>query len=225
MRNKETIKEYIKRYLLLIVALFIIALGTALSTKARLGTTPISSVPLVLSLGVPWSMGEITIVMQVFFVVLQIAILRREYQPLQLLQLVVGVIFGYFTDFTLHFVSGMQIHSYIVQWLLCIVSMFVIALGVFLEVKANVVMLAGEGLVKAIAQKTCKDFGKTKVCFDSVLIIISVIASVYMFHGLNGVREGTIAAALLVGNVVSYYNKKLNFVGLWLLGKKCREKY
>lgn len=216
MRNMATIKEYIKRYLLLIVGLFIIAVGTALSTKARLGTTPISSVPLVLSLGLPWSMGELTIVLQVVFVALQIVILRREYQPLQLLQLVVGFVFGYFTDFALHLVSGMQIHSYLVQWLLCIVSIFVIALGVFIEVKANAVMLAGEGLVKAIAQKTCKDFGKTKVCFDSALIVISVIASVYMFHELNGVREGTIAASLLVGNVVNYYDKKLNLLGLWL---------
>ncbi len=217
MRNMETIKEYIKRYLLLIVGLFIIAVGIALSTKARLGTTPILSVPLVLSLGLSWSIGKITIAMHVVFVALQIVILRREYQPLQLLQLVVAFLFGYFTDFTVNLVSGMQIHSYLVQWLVCIVSIFVVALGVFLEVKANVIMLAGEGLVKAIAQKTRKDFGKIKICVDSALVIISVIASVYMFHELNGVREGTIAAALLVGNVVSYYNKKLNFVGLWLL--------
>lgn len=217
MTNMKTIKEYIKRYLLLIFGLFIIAVGIALSTKARLGTTPILSVPLVLSLGLPWSMGKITIAMHVVFVVLQIVILRREYQPLQLLQLVVAFLFGYFTDFTLNLVSGMQIHSYLVQWLVCIVSMFVVALGVSLEVKANVVMLAGEGLVKAIAQKTRKDFGKIKICVDSALVIISVVASVYMFHKLNGVREGTIAAALLVGNIVSYYNKKLNFVDIWLL--------
>lgn len=206
----EITKEYIKRYLLLIVGLFIIAVGTALSTKARLGTTPISSIPLVLSLGLPWSMGEITIVLQMVFVAFQIVILRREYQLFQLLQLVVGVLFGYFTDFALHFISGIQINSYFVQWLVCIVSIFVIALGVFLEVKANVVMLAGEGLVKAISQKTHKDFGKTKVCFDIALIIISVIASACMFHKLNGVREGTIASALLVGRIVSYYDKRLN---------------
>ncbi|NMM64134.1 YitT family protein [Clostridium sp. P21] len=210
MRNMEITKEYIKRYLLLIVGLFIIAVGTALSTKARLGTTPISSIPLVLSLGLPWSMGEITIVLQMVFVAFQIVILRREYQLFQLLQLVVGVLFGYFTDFALHFISGIQINSYFVQWLVCIVSIFVIALGVFLEVKANVVMLAGEGLVKAISQKTHKDFGKTKVCFDIALIIISVIASACMFHKLNGVREGTIASALLVGRIVSYYDKRLN---------------
>ncbi|WPC39897.1 YczE/YyaS/YitT family protein [Clostridium sp. JS66] len=210
MKNEEPIKEYIKRYLLLLVGLFIIAVGTALSTKARLGTTPISSIPLVLSLGLPWSMGEITIVLQMFFVALQIVILRREYQLFQLLQLAAGFLFGYFTDFVLHLLSGMQINSYFVQWFVCIVSIFVIALGVFLEVKANVVMLAGEGLVKAISQKTRKDFGKTKVYFDSALIIISVIASAYMFHELNGVREGTIASALLVGRVVSYYNKKLS---------------
>lgn len=224
MRNMETIKEYVKRYLLLIVGLFIIAIGIALSTKARLGTTPILSVPLVLSLGLSWSMGKITIAMHVVFVTLQIIILRREYELFQLLQLVVAFLFGYFTDFTLYLLSGLQIHSYLVQWLFCIVSIFVVALGVFLEVKANVVMLAGEGLVKAIAQKTNKNFGKIKMYFDSALVIISVITSLYMFHELNGVREGTIASSLLVGNAVSYYNKKLNFVGQWLQEKRTENK-
>lgn len=216
----ETTKEYLKRYMLLIVALFIIAMGTALAAKARLGTTPISSVPLVLSLGLPWSMGKITIAMQMTFVALQILILRREYQPVQLLQLAAGFVFGYFTDFALNLISYMQIHSYFVQWLVCIASIFIVALGVSLEIEANVVMLAGEGLVKAIAQKTHRDFGKMKIYFDSTLVIISVIASIYMFHELNGVREGTIAASLLVGNAVSYYNKKLHFIGIWLQGNR-----
>lgn len=220
MKNIEIIKGYIKRYTLLIVALFIIAMGTALAAKAQLGTTPISSIPLVLSLGLPWSMGKITIAIQITFVVLQILILQRGYQPVQLLQLVAGFAFGYFTDFALNLMSCMQIHSYFVQWLVCIVSILIVALGVSLEMKANVVMLAGEGLVKAIAQKTHKDFGKIKIYFDSALVIISVIASVCMFNKLNGVREGTIASALLVGNAVSYYNKKLNSIGIWLQGNR-----
>ncbi len=43
------------------------------------------------------------------------------------------------------------------------------------------------------------DFGKTKIAFDSSMTIIAAILSFIMFKHLDGVREGTIVAAILVG--------------------------
>ena len=42
--------EKFKRYLIFLVGLFISSLGVSLVTKANLGTSPISSIPYVLSL-------------------------------------------------------------------------------------------------------------------------------------------------------------------------------
>lgn len=81
-----------------------------------------------------------------------------------------------------------------------------------MEVTADVVMMAGEGVVSAISIVTKKDFGKLKVGFDATLVICSCICSFILFHKLNGVREGTVLAALLVGTIVRFINKRLSFM-------------
>lgn len=209
-------RDNLKRYIVLIIGLFIMALGVSLSTKANLGTSPIGSLPYVLSMVLPWTMGQITFVMQTLFVVIQILLLRKDYQWVQLLQIAVAVVFGYFTDLTLAIVSGIKLNNYFLQWLLCLSSTFFVGFGVFLEVKSGLVIPAGEGLVKVIAQVMKKEFGKIKIRFDCSIVTIAIIISLCSFHSLKGVREGTIAAAILVGTVVRLCNRKMKFVDVIL---------
>jgi uncharacterized membrane protein YczE/cytidylate kinase len=188
------------------------AVGVSLSTRSNLGTSPISSIPYVLSLGLPLTIGQFTFIMNLFLIAFQIIILRKQYKLVQLLQIVVAVIFSYFTDFTMRLFSWINVTSYPSQLGLFIISCLVLALGVSMEVTADVVMMAGEGLVNAIAIVTKKDFGKIKVGFDATLVVCSCICSVVLFQKLNGVREGTVIAALLVGTIVRFINKRLAFM-------------
>lgn len=82
--------KLLKRYLLLCAGLAVMAFGVAFSIKASLGTSPISSFPYVVSVITPLTVGNATILMHCFFILLQIAILRKEYQLIQLLQLPVA---------------------------------------------------------------------------------------------------------------------------------------
>lgn len=50
----------LKRYILFFIGVFINSFGISVITKANLGTSPISSVPYVLSLNFPFSLGEFT---------------------------------------------------------------------------------------------------------------------------------------------------------------------
>jgi uncharacterized membrane protein YczE len=70
----------LKRYLLFLVGLFVNALGVSLVTKANLGTSPISSIPYVLSLNFPFTLGNFTIFFSIFLIVLQILILRKNFK-------------------------------------------------------------------------------------------------------------------------------------------------
>jgi uncharacterized membrane protein YczE len=88
----------------------------------------------------------------------------------------------------------------------------IISFGVYLQVKAKVIYLAGDGLVLAICTTFHKEFGKVKVGFDCTLVVIGIISSLVLLHSLHGIREGTIVAALLVGTTVRFYSKKLKFV-------------
>ena len=67
-----TKKEYVRRYVLFILGLFILSLGIALATKGNLGVSPVSSIPYVLSLSLPFTLGQITIVIQMIYVLIEI---------------------------------------------------------------------------------------------------------------------------------------------------------
>lgn len=214
--TKQKIINLAKRYLVLVVGLFIMALGVSLSVKADLGTSPVSCVPYVISLFVPLTMGQVTIIMHVLFILLQILLLRRQFQKYQLLQLVVAFVFGYFTDFALWLTAGISVHHYYSQWLLCGVSWIIIAFGVFMEVRAGVILLAGEGVMLAISKVFHVEFGKVKVGFDCTQVVIGTLISLTVFHRLQGIREGTIAAAIFVGMIVRVYKKKITFIDNFL---------
>ncbi len=199
-----------KRYLLLLAGLSIMAFGVAFSIKASLGTSPISSVPYVVSLFAPLTVGTATIVMHCVFILLQILILRRNYHPIQLMQLPVAVFFGYLTDFGVWAVRGIHCSTYWQQWIVCLIGILLVAAGVSLEVKAGVVVLAGEGVVLAICKVLPKiKFGYMKVGFDVTLVVIACILSFTFTGHLQGVREGTVAAALLVGLIAKQIGKLL----------------
>lgn len=64
----------------------------------------------------------------------------------------------------------------------------------------------------AIAKTLKKEFGLIKILFDSLLVIVALISVFIFLDKLEGVREGTVASALLVGFLVQFYNKHLPFI-------------
>lgn len=77
--------------------LFIMTAGIAFSVKSDLGVSPVSSIPYTLTCVWGIEMGKATILFHVGLVLLQILLLRKDFKAISLLQIVIGVIFGYFT--------------------------------------------------------------------------------------------------------------------------------
>jgi len=115
------------------------------------------------------------------------------------MQLPTAFVFGAMTDLAVWLLRGIAYSSYLEQWLLCIVGIAMVAVGVSMEVAANVVTLAGEGLVLAICKVIPVKFGSMKMCFDGILVATAVLIGIAAKGTLLGVREGTVAAAVLVG--------------------------
>ena len=69
------------RVSVLLCSILMTAFGIDLITVASLGTSPTSSVPLVVSLYTPWTFGQLTFVLNMAFIVLQIALLRASSGP------------------------------------------------------------------------------------------------------------------------------------------------
>ena len=201
-----------KRYLIFLVGLFVNSLGVSLITKANLGTSPISSIPYVLSLNFPFTLGNFTIFFSIFLIVLQLIILRKNFKLEHILQIPVSIIFGYFIDLTMILFSWVNPEAYIMKIVYLLIGCLILGVGVYMEVLADVVMLPGESFVRAIVLTWKTNFGTTKICFDVSMSVIAVVLSFVFAGRLAGVREGTVIAALLVGFIARLIGKKLVFL-------------
>ena len=199
--------ELIKRYIFLLAGLFVNGLGVSFITKAGLGTSPITSIPYTLSLGFTPTVGMFTLVFNIFLIILQVILLRRNFQLQNLLQLPIIALFSFFIDLTMSLLGFMQPETYAMKVVSLIVGCLILGFGVFMEMVANVAMLPGEATVRAVSDVFSTDFGKTKIAFDSSMTVIAAILSFIMFRHLDGVREGTIVAAILVGFVARLFKK------------------
>ena len=199
--------ELIKRYIFLLAGLFVNGLGVSFITKAGLGTSPITSIPYTLSLGFTPTVGMFTLVFNIFLVILQVILLRRNFQLQNLLQLPIIALFSFFIDLTMSLLGFMQPETYAMKVVSLIVGCLILGFGVFMEMVANVAMLPGEATVRAVSDVFSTDFGKTKIAFDSSMTVIAAILSFIMFRHLDGVREGTIVAAILVGFISRLFKK------------------
>lgn len=199
--------ELIKRYIFLLAGLFVNGLGVSFITKAGLGTSPITSIPYTLSLGFTPTVGMFTLVFNIFLIILQVILLRRNFQLQNLLQLPIIALFSFFIDLTMSLLGFMQPKTYAMKVVSLIVGCLILGFGVFMEMAANVAMLPGEATVRAVSDVFSTDFGKTKIAFDSSMTVIAAILSFIMFKHLDGVREGTIVAAILVGFIARLFKK------------------
>ena len=200
-------RETVKRYIIFLIGLYINSFGVSFITKASLGTSPISSIPYVLSLGFNPTLGQFTIVFSLLLIFLQILILGKRFKKVSLLQIPVSIIFGYFIDLSMFLLTSLVPHSYLSKIVFLLIGCVILGFGVYTEVLADVVMLPGEAFVKAVTERFHTDFGITKVVFDASMTVSAGLISLLMFHHLDGVREGTIIAALIVGLVAKFFGK------------------
>ena len=204
-------KEICKRYGLFVLSLWFSALGVAFTKCGSLGVSPVSSVANVLSLRFSaLSMGDWLILWSVLLILGQIAVLRRRYQLIQLLQLPMAFLFGWFTDVGMLIAGLVPVNNYPMQLVMVVLGIVILGFGVALSVIANVMFNAGEGFVKALSDVTEKNFGDVKIAFDIFSVSLSVVLSLILFGGkVVGLREGTLIASICTGLAVKFFTKRL----------------
>ena len=205
-------KEISKRYILFIVSLFFAAMGVAVTKHGELGVSPISSVANILSYKfTSLSLGMWLIIWNCVLILGQILILRNNFKQIQLLQIPLSFVFGYFTDFGMLCVSFIPVNSYVIRLILVICGIIILGFGISLSVIANVIMNSGEAFVKTVSDKFQKNFGNIKIGFDILCVTISIILSLLLFSGnVVGTREGTIISAFLTGIIVKFFTRILD---------------
>ena len=194
------------RISLMLVGIAVMALGIDIVVKADLGNSPISATPNVLSLGfTAVSFGTFMLGWQCFLVLVQIALLRREFRLVDLWQIPISVFFGVCIDTFMALLGPAAPTSYVVSWLWLAGGMAVLALGIVMTVVSGTVMNCGEAVVQAVVRKTGARFGTVKVGFDLACAALACLCSFLFVGHLAGVREGTFVCAAFTGVIVNVY--------------------
>lgn len=217
--TKNQAIEFCWQHCWLIISLYIMTLGVALCVRSNLGSSVISSIPMAFALAgqenltFPLTIGGYTNVMNVILVALQILVLRRRFELVQLLQLVIGFLFGALIDLNMILTSYLDYSHLAMQIGAQFAGCSVMAIGIALEVRCGSVTMPGEGIQVAMSKVTGMAFPKMKMIIDTVLVALAV-ASCYYFWGAwqwNIIGPGTLFAMIYVGYCVKILNRHLGW--------------
>lgn len=202
---------FIRRVVIYIVGLLFLAFGVAFSVNSNLGVSPVNSLPYVVSLITETDMGSCVIVIFGSYILVQILLLRRNFQWINLTQMVFSTLFGYFVDFAKWVVGDFALLTYFGQLAMLAISIILVAAGVCLYMDVKLVNMPMEGMTHAIKETLLPglEFHDVKVIMDCVVVGIGVVLSFLFLGRLDGIREGTVICALLVGKLMKPIKKIL----------------
>lgn len=189
--------------------LFIMTIGIALSVRSDLGVSPVSAPPYTLTVVWNLEMGLATFLFHIVLVLIQILLLRQKFKLKNLLQLVAGVVFGLFTTLCNNLVMMLPLPDNLpFRAVMLVVSIPIVAIGIFLYVPADIMPLAGEGTMLAVTEVTGFKFSNVKIGFDIVMSVISLTVCLVTVHNMGSVGIGTVVSAVFTGIVLGWITKK-----------------
>jgi uncharacterized membrane protein YczE len=198
--------RFLRRLLLYFLGNFVLALGVTVAVRSDLGITPVNSIAFVASRVFAVDHGLMTACVYGGYVLIQFAILRKEFHPINFLQIAVAMLFGSFVSITNRLLSFPTPEAYGLRILLMAASVVLIALGIVLYLRANLLPQPAEGLMLAIQKKIHWKVHNVKLSFDSAIVAIAAALSLIAVHHVIGIREGTLIAMLGVGKVMGFFD-------------------
>lgn len=191
-----------RRITFCLIGAFIYASGVCVVTHSSLGISPISSFPYVLSIVTGMSLGTCTLGLNVILILVQRIVFGKEYTLTKcLLQIAISIIFSVFIDLSIFLFGGFWPQSYLSKLIYLLFGFVVLAVGMSMVVMSNFVVLPGEGAAQCIAKLMKTSFGNAKIIFDSLMVALAVMISLIMLHRMEGIREGTVLAAFMIGAI------------------------
>lgn len=191
--------------------------GVALCVRSGLGSSVISTIPFVMTLAgddgliYPMTIGNWTYVMNIVLVGLQILVMRRRFEPVQLFQLIIGFLFGWLLDVNMALTAPFTPADLTSRILIQFAGCAILGVGIAFEVRCGSVTMPGEGLPVAISKITGVPFAKIKIFVDISLVVIAVgLGYIFFGHWLwQVVGPGTLFAMVFVGWVVKFLNPRI----------------
>ncbi len=191
-----------------LTGLFIIAIGASLSVKSDLGVSPVTTVPYTVTYIWNVDMGITTFLFHLLLVLIEFLMLRKSFKLTNLLQVVVGIVFGLFTSLCNYLVFLIPFpDTMAVRIILLVLSIFAVAVGLFFYVPAEIMPMAVEGLMLVISEVLKVKFSTVKIVLDIAFSLISLAICLIAVHVMGSVGVGTIVSAVTTGLILKLLNR------------------
>ncbi len=202
--------ELIKRFLFMILGLIVTALGLAVCVQPNLGISPITTLAYALNRVIPsMSLGTFVFMQHMVFFLLMVALQRKDFKPFQLLQIPCSFLFGYCVDFWELLLQNVTPNTYFARMIMLLIGCVIVALGFSLIYTSHVALEANTAFLNALSLRTGKSYSTLKTLTDVIIVILAAVTGLISLHTIVGIREGTVIAALIVGPIAGFFNRKL----------------
>lgn len=199
-------KQLPQRIFQYIAGLVCMAVGLVLLKRTYWGVSPITAVPDAVANITPLTLGNATILLHVFCVVLQILVQRRVTVK-SLLTLCVGVPFGYLVDFFMWLWNPT-----LVFWQKCIALVLGIAIqgfGVALISGCDMMLPAPDEFNNVVSRVYGKKLSNVKMIADAVYVVSAIVINFLSVRSLASVGVSSVVSVLLTGRFVGLSYKLL----------------
>jgi len=204
--------DLLKRILMYVCGLIILSCGVSFSIIADLGVSPVSSLAYAFALVTSLSVGMMTIIVNVGYIIIQVILIKRFNLRNALIQLLITLLFGVSIDATLFLLQFLPEPGNIMTKLIyLVISLLVIAFGLLLYIKAQFSLMPYDELTYAISQRFKILFGKAKITSDLLNVSLAALISLTFIHTFGSIGIGTVIAAYFIGKIlgtfISIYDK------------------
>ena len=202
--------ETIKRFLFMLIGLTVTALGLAVCVRADLGISPITTLAFALNKAFPArTLGTSVFFQHIVFFILTVALLGKDFKPFQLLQLPCSFLFGYFVDFWEILLRDLTLSGYAARVFLLLVGCVIVGLGFSLSYTSRVALEANTAFLNAFSLRSGKPYSTLKTLTDVLIVAMAAIVGLIFLRTIVGIREGTVIAALIIGPIAGFFNRRL----------------
>lgn len=207
------------RYICMLAGIYIMTLGCSLAIAAGVGVGAVDAIAVTGSYISGLSIGTVDIIMNVVFILLQIAILRRDFEPVQLLQFPVSFLFGWFLDLNLgHVWASVNTDIYPLCLFYVAAGMAIAAAGADFIIHSRVVQTPVEAFYFTVSRRTRLSVGQSRLALDITLILLNAAAILAVTH-IWTIREGTLIA-LVMGPFIDLFKKPVAAVIRFMSGDR-----
>lgn len=196
------------RFTIYLFGIFALAIGSNLFLNATLGVAPSCSLALTLTFLLPASYAFFNFAINTIFLIIE-SVLIHHFGKTQIVQLAITFLYSYLIKCTGIFLTGIHPKTLVFQILLALIACAIMALGITLTMQSNITVMPYEGCLGALSVRTKIEFGKLRVASDITFTLASIIISFILLHSVQSVGLGTIIAAFLTGNIVTFYTNIL----------------